>query len=142
LLEHGADPAIRDDDSHTPLHAVARWGELNVTQRLLELGSDGNSVYDSLQGQTYFDFVAQWCKDFTVLLLERGADPCVRDNDGQTPLHVASHEGNTSVAQKLLNFGVDVNSPDRQGRTPLQIAVEEGHDQVEKLLLKHGAERP
>jgi len=135
LLEGGADQSIRDNNGHTPLHAVARWGKLNVTERLLELDLDVNF-------KRHFDDAEQWCKDFSLLLLERGRDPDVRDNDGHTPLHVASREGNLRVAQQLLKFDVDVNSHDIQGRTPFQIAVEVGHVKVEKLLLEHGAGRP
>jgi len=112
---------------------------LKLTQRHLELGRDINRrLYDD---QTPIDYVRLWCKDVSLLLLKRGADPGVRDNDGQTPLHVASREGNLSVAQQLLKFDADVNSHDHQGRTPFQIAVEGGHDKVQKLLLEHGAER-
>jgi len=135
LLDGGADQSIRDNNGHTPLHAVARWGKSNVTERLLELDPDVNV-------EAYFEYAEQWCNDFSLLLLERGGDPDVRDNDGQTPLHVASREGNLRVAQQLLKFDVDVNSHDIQGRTPFQIAVEAGHVKVQKLLLEHGAERP
>jgi len=135
LLEGGADQSIRDNNGHTPLHAVARWGKSNITEQLLELDPDVNAEH-------YFDYAERWYKDFSLLLLERGGDPDGRDNDGQTPLHVASREGNLGVAQQLLKFDVDVNSNDIQGRTPFQIAVEAGHVKVQKLLLEHGAERP
>jgi len=134
LLESGADQCVQDHSGHTPLHAVARWGKLQVTHRLLELEFHPNDSYA-------YEAVA-WCEVVSRLLLEHGADPGVRDNDGQTPLHVASREGNLSVAQQLLEFHVDVNSHDSQGRTPFQLAVEGGHDKVEELLLEHGAERP
>jgi len=117
-MEGGADQALRDNDGYTPLHAVAQWGKLKVTQRLLELNLDVNG--------TYLGDPAQWCKDFSLLLLERGADPGIRDNDGQTPLHVASHEGNLTVIQQLLKFDIDVNSHNSQGQTPFQLAMEGG----------------
>jgi len=140
LLEGGADPDIQDNDGNTPLHAVAQWGKFKATQRLPELGRDVNLEYS--RGRTEADEAGQWCKQISLLLLERGADPGIRDNDGQTPLHVASHEGNLTVIQQLLKFDIDVNSHDSQGRTPFQLAMEGGHNRVAKLLLDHGAETP
>jgi len=141
LLEGGADQGARDNDGHTPLHAVARWGKLKVAQRLLEFDDDLNVNEEYLPGRTFIDDAEQWCNDFSLLLLERGADPGIRNNDGQSALHVASREGNLSVVRQLLKFDVDINSYDSEGRTPLQLAVEGGHEMVEKLLLEHGAER-
>ena len=140
LLEGGADQGVRDNDGCTPLHAVARWGTLKVTQRHLELGLDING--QSYGDQTFLDHAGLWYQDVSLLLLKRGADPGARDNDGQTALHVASREGNLRVAQQLLKFNADVNSHDNQGRTPFQVAVEGGHDKVQKLLLEHGAQSP
>jgi len=114
---------------------ITRWGKMKVTQRLLDLGLDVNvnegfqSIHDAIK----------WCKDFSLLFLECGADPGIWDNDGQT---LASHEGNLSIVQQLLKFDVDVNSHDSQGQTPLQIVMEAGHVKVQKLLLEHGTERP
>jgi len=52
-MEGGADQALRDNGGHTPLHAVARCGKLNVTQRLLEFGLDVNEEDD--EGLTWLD---------------------------------------------------------------------------------------
>jgi len=141
LIEGGADQTLQDNDGHTPLHAIARWGKLNVTQWLLEFDLGDLNEEDN-EGQTWFDYAEQWCKNFSLLLLKRGADPGVRDNNGQTALHVASCEGNLSIIQQLLKFDVDLKSHDSHGQTPFRIAMEEGHDKVEKLLLEHGTERP
>src|SRR5712671_5755061 len=138
LLEHGADPGVRDDDGQTPLHAASRSGCLKFAQRLLELGVDVNSRDN--KGRTPLPMMLWNSHNVGLLLLEHGADPGIRDDDGQTPLHVASRKGNLSITQQLLKFDIDVNSHDHQGHTPFQMAVEGGHDEVEKLLLEHHQE--
>jgi len=138
LLEGGADPSIRDNDGNTLLHAVAQWGRFKIQQQIQIDDAEEERMFD----YTSHYIVGSWCKGILLLLLEHGADPGVRNDNGQTPLHVASREGNLIVAQELLKFDIDVNSHDSQGRTPFQMAVERGYDRMEKLLLDHGAERP
>jgi len=78
-------------------------------------------------------------EDLALLLLERGADPGVRDDAGQTPLHAASHMGGLKPAQQLLELGADINSHDNQGRTPLHV-IQWDDDDVAQLLLELGAD--
>uniref|UniRef100_A0A3B5MXM9 Uncharacterized protein n=1 Tax=Xiphophorus couchianus TaxID=32473 RepID=A0A3B5MXM9_9TELE len=77
------------------------------------------------------------------LLLERGADPGHRDNDGMTPLLLAAYEGHEDVVELLLEAGADVDEsagPDGSisaaaAVTPLLAAAAMGHmDTVSRLL--------
>jgi len=73
-------------------------------------------------------------------LLEEGADPNIRDGDGNTPLHFAASKGCAEVAKLLLRHGADPNAQDKNGETPLHVAASEGHVDVVRLLLEHGAD--
>ena len=42
-------------------------------------------------------------------LLKKGADPNVRDEDGDTPLHDAASVGHVNVVRLLLEHGADPN---------------------------------
>ncbi len=73
-------------------------------------------------------------------LLEKGADPNVRNEEGLTPLHIAAQKGQGKVADLLLSYGADVNARDYDGWTPLHWAVFWGKTEVVKVLLSHGAD--
>ena len=61
------------------------------------------------------------------------------DNDGMTPLHIASQKGLHKIVKNFLSHkGISalVNSQDKTGRTPIYLAVMEGRLDVTKTLLK------
>ena len=58
-------------------------------------------------------------KVVALLLDELGTDPNARDNDDNTPLHLASKLGLAKVAEILLDRGVDVDARDKNYKTPL-----------------------
>ena len=74
------------------------------------------------------------------LLLEREAKDPLQDNSGQSPLMVASKQGNCQVILSLLKEGVQVNLQDKKGWSALMLGVKWGHHDVVKLLLDHGAD--
>jgi ankyrin repeat protein len=46
----------------------------------------------------------------TLLLLENGASPLIKDNAGYTPLHEACVQGEVEGARLVLMYGADVNA--------------------------------
>lgn len=88
-------------------------------------------------------------------LLENGASPNHRDNEGNTPLTVALAQSirlihyktkeikslrvSKEVIQALIDGGADVNYHDSRGVTPLMVAVVNGRYQEVSMLLKAGA---
>ena len=68
-----------------------------------------------------------------------GADVNAKDNEGVTPLHLATWKNASAIVEVLLKGGADANAKDNEGRTPLQDAVSEKSAMVE-VLLKAGAD--
>ncbi|KAI3135178.1 hypothetical protein DTO012A7_5591 [Penicillium roqueforti] len=74
------------------------------------------------------------------LLLEKGANPDLGDNNGQTPLLWAAKKGHEAVVKLLLEKGADPTLRDYSGQTPLSWAAGNGHEAVVKLLLEKGTD--
>ena len=64
----------------------------------------------------------------------------VRQEDGNTPLHVASARGHMQVLILLLKLGADVNVRNPDGLSPLHLAAYSGNAHAVSLLLDWGAD--
>lgn len=73
------------------------------------------------------------------LLLERGAQVDVVDDDKNTPLHYAAACGSTASVKVLLLQGADVTATQNQGLLPAHWAAHKGHTEVLSTLLGYGA---
>ena len=74
------------------------------------------------------------------LLMNGGADPNARDNNGKTPLHNAAYYGCRAIIVLLLDEGADPNGSDEYGETPLHKGAKNGSKEIVQLLLERGAE--
>ena len=91
LLEHGADPLVRNEDNETPLLVAAGYGWI-----------DGYS-----QGRSNEERLA------TIrLLIAEGADVNWACDHGITPLMVAANFGVTEIIQHLVDEGADLAARD------------------------------
>ncbi|KAJ3008043.1 UNVERIFIED_CONTAM: Carrier protein, mitochondrial, partial [Siphonaria sp. JEL0065] len=61
------------------------------------------------------------------------------DSNGWSPLHIASHAGNASLVQLLLDNGARIEATTEQKWTALHFAAFDGHSEVVETLLQHGA---
>jgi hypothetical protein len=79
------------------------------------------------------------------LLLEHGADPNARNDDGWTPLHFACwlDARDKTMVEVLLRHGADVNARDNAGRTPLDYVIGGARDgeAIRSLLIEKGAQK-
>lgn len=67
-------------------------------------------------------------------LLQRGADPDVRDATGQTALHLAALRGHVACARVLLEGRADADIVNAYGLAPVDVARERGSVEMLALL--------
>ena len=56
------------------------------------------------------------------------------DQDGFTPMHMATRRGCIEIIKSLAEKVIYPNPPDKDGETPIDIATEEGHTEIVKIL--------
>lgn len=111
-----------------------KWDEIRENIRMRKKGISGSGY-----GYTLIHALAENGHDSALqLLLEHEPDADVKDNDGNTPLHLAA-AGQESTMQRLIEKGADVNSRTNDGKTALIIAAENGKANIVHMLVERGA---
>ncbi|MBZ5624572.1 MAG: ankyrin repeat domain-containing protein [Acidobacteriia bacterium] len=145
LLRKGANPNAGPSAERSPLMRAAEKGNAKIVELLLAKGArvnfrqDWRHSSDPLDG---YKATALLCavrakhSDIVAMLLEHGADPNLRGQDGTTPLLAAG--GSLSIIQALVTAGADVNARHDSGETALYIAA--FNSEAVEYLLECGAD--
>ncbi|MDB5713116.1 MAG: ankyrin repeat protein [Sphingomonadales bacterium] len=124
------------------LKAVKDRDGTKVTEIISKPGSGGVVIdtRDSATGEAALHIVTKG-RDLVWLnfLLAKGANPNVRDNQGNTPLYIATQIGWGEGVSILLDRGASVDQVNNGGETSLIRAVQNRDLTVVRLLLAAGA---
>jgi ankyrin repeat protein len=106
LFRHGMNPNRRDWRGVTPLHQLARKGDLEMAEQFLDHGADPN-LRDGDLCSTPLGWAAKFGRArMAVLLLARGAKTNLPDDPPwATPLAWATRRGHGDVADLLVRHG-------------------------------------
>ena len=139
LIQNGADPSFKSNTGFSVLHCAAQGGNTSIIIKLLSLGLDVDSrKNDGVTPLMMTAFLKDKQNAFDILI-QNGADPSLKDNNGFNLLHCAAQGGNTSIMNKLLSLGLDINLKDVYGATPLTRAIEKNNFDAVKFLTSKGA---
>lgn len=146
LLEQDASVDTEDDAGWTALLNAAREGRVLIVQTLLDAGAGINTKCTCAGwlggGWTALMMAAREAERKAMLdmLLARGADPSLANNDGKTALLIAlEYRGGIDTIRALLDKGADPNAKDNNGSTAVMRAAGErgGVEFLRPLLEKH-----
>jgi ankyrin repeat protein len=74
------------------------------------------------------------------LLLEKGADATIGDNENSQPIHTAAVAGHIDVLKILLESGVDIDTRDANGNTALMFSLNYSRFEAANWLIDKGAD--
>ena len=130
-------------DNRTPLHSACSWGRVEIAGLLLDHGAKADAKTDSGETPLHTAANSKYGSQedgihVAKLLLARGVDTNIRDNDERTLLRVASSYRKLEIVRLLLDHGANADAMDAVGQTPLHqtsYASEEAGVDVAMLLL-------
>lgn len=146
LLDHGANPNLKDYHDYTALHYAVIWGWTETVKLLLDGGGDRNAP--NMAGHTPLMTAVEFERLDCVKILLSDAEKVdihVTDVDGITPLIMASDLSNKEVGLEIVSLlikaGFDMNKEDKRRRSPLSIACKSQNINLVNLLLDNKVRR-
>ncbi|RYG65333.1 ankyrin repeat domain-containing protein, partial [archaeon] len=140
LVDAQAAVDVADEEDETPLLASFKNKHYNVSYYLLEHGANPNDVYVDDKRKMHsllLDSVQLSNVPLATLLVQRGANLSVTDEEGVTPLIQAAYQGHNSLVMEMLSKGADITAANAEGINALIAAASEGHADVVRTLLAH-----
>jgi len=123
------------DDGFQPLGLACFFGHYDTAEYLVKAGAPLNSpAHNDLKAAPLHSATAGRYEKIVKMLLDHGADPNVREQNGFTALHVAAQNNDVEIIHLLLLGGADLTLKSTSGKTAMDIAMGAGHEKATALL--------
>ncbi|GMN03799.1 hypothetical protein MTsPCn3_25300 [Erythrobacter sp. MTPC3] len=119
----------RDGDTVTQMLNEPGSGETLVNTRDITSGDTGLHIVTARRDALWIRF-----------LVQRGANPNIRNAKGVTPIQIATRLGFVDGVEELIKGGARINVADSQGETPLISAVHQRNLPLVRRMLAEGAD--
>ena len=142
LLRNGAKVSNPNENGESPMYIAVANGYDLVTG-ILAHKSEAPAADVNWQnelGEPLLNIAAEMGHTEIVrILLEKGADPNVRDYMDNTALILAADRGDEPMVKMLLAKGADVNHQNIMGYTAITLAAKNQHGVIANMLAENGA---
>ena len=138
-------PNVQDIQRSTPLHIISRKGHLECVKLIVETSTvrvDPNLTNKNKQTALHIACEYNHRNIAEYLVTHTECNPNVQDIHGNTPLHLASHEGHLGCVKLITETRVDPNLTNHNNQTALHLASENDHRNIAKYLLTHAECNP
>jgi len=141
VLPAAASAQLSQSDGYKFLEAIRSANGDDVNKLLNKPGTTVINTKDYSSGETALHIVAKRGDElYTRFLLQKGANPNLRDAKGNTPLLTAITAGKDEIVAILIKGKANVNLGNHGGETPLIRAVLLHNSGIVRDLLAAGAD--
>lgn len=138
LIARSADPNSRNKLGNSPLMEAVRAKKKEESRLLLQAGASLFATNNE-DRSPLTEAIFQGIETFRWLVGPESV--ALRDDNGNTPLHVAVRVGDhPAVVSYLLASGAMINDRNKNGNTPLLLAIDRESVEICQLLLQSGAD--
>lgn len=136
----------RDEQGCTPLQIAVSKGSIEMVEFLLFQGSNVNaksyirSSANPLANTPLHTAVIKNLEGIATILLSKGADANIKNDEMIPLLHIAVTKGNKNIVEQLITYGADIDACDTNGHTALHKAAVNGQIEIAELLINKGAD--
>lgn len=137
LIEHGADPLLKNKDGWNSFHIASREGDPAILQYLLTICPDVWKTESKINRTPLHTAAMHGCLEAVEVLLQRCQyEPDCRDKCGLTPFMDAIQCGHTNIAWLLLEkHQAYVGAEDFQGAQAIHRAAVTGQNEAIRFLV-------
>lgn len=142
LIKRKADINLQNNNGHTPLHLATKMEDSHIIGILLKNGADINKK--DFSGNSAFHLAVKNRPDDVVeklldIIPNTNVNKVVnnKNDDGDTPLHLAASKGEFNTVKILVQSGADIHACNKKDNTPLLEALASKNSVEHQKIVKY-----